>query len=48
MKNNSCDTYNHFYISDKYSSDDWDRMEDWPCKLDKKASENARVSWISC
>lgn len=28
MKNNSCDICNHFYISDKYSSDDWDRMED--------------------
>lgn len=41
---NSCKDCPFFKISDQYSSDSWDRMEDWHCtKSDRKIA--GAVEW---
>lgn len=40
----SCKDCPNFIIKDQYSSDGWDRMEDWFCNLANKKIQGA-VEW---
>lgn len=40
-----CNKCPHFYTANFYSSDGWDRMEDWMCKAAGKKIQGA-VEWF--
>lgn len=41
---NSCKQCPHFYTTNQWSSDGWDRMEDWMCRKANKKIQGC-VEW---